>query len=412
MKSLRLLWITSVFYPEPGGGSGVHTYNCVRALQKRGHQVTVVAARTRADTRTDETWPDGVRVIRYDGRFENPWWGIKAGNSCLQLLESLSSENYDAVIGGSPYSDLAAFKWVRRRKLPILYFFYGPMDLEYKTEMLGQTRSKGLFARPVIALGLPLLGWWMKKKQSEFVASAGAVATLSLHSQEIIKHHFGLSPEKMTVISGGADGQIYRPSADRAALKKQLGYDQAQPLILTVRRLIPRTGVDLLIEAMPSVAKKIPGALLLIAGQGALKDELEKRSIGLGLKDRVKFLGYVSEEEKVRLYQAADFSVMPTISLEGFGLSIAESLACDTPVLGTPVGSIPEILNRLDPGLVFKGLKLQDLAEGIVSFAGDQGLRTKLKGRAAEVARKYYSWDSAAAEIEKLAGTMGRETVL
>jgi glycosyltransferase involved in cell wall biosynthesis len=283
------------------------------------------------------------------------------------------------------------------------------MDLEYKTEMLGLIKSKGIFVRSATALGLPLLGWWMKQQPAKHIAAAGAVATLSLHSQEIIKYHFGLFPGEMTVISGGADSDVYYPSKDRVALKKQLGYEQAQPLILTVRRLIPRTGVDLLIEAMQSVAKKLPGAVLLITGQGALKNELEKLSVGLGLKDRVKFLGYVSEEEKVRLYQAADFSVMPTTALEGFGLSIAESLACDTPVLGTPVGSIPEILNRLDPGLVFKGSKPQDLAEGIVSFAGDQGLRTKLKGRAAELAKKYYSWDSAAEEIEKLAGILGRE---
>ncbi|MBI5804754.1 glycosyltransferase family 4 protein [candidate division TA06 bacterium] len=406
MKSLRLLWITSVFYPEPGGGSGVHVYNCVKSLQKRGHRVTVVAARTDRGTPAEEIWPDGVRVVRYAGRFENPGRGIAAGRSCLNLLKNIDSDDYDAVLCGSLYSDRAAFKWIRRNKLPSIYFFYGPMDLEYKTELLGLARSKGVFARSVATLGLPLLGWWMKRQPSKHIAAAGAVATLSMHSQEIINRHFGLFPKIMTVIPGGANNEIYRPAEDKAALKKQLGYDQAQPLLLTVRRLIPRTGVDLLIDAMQSVVKKLPGAMLLIAGQGALKDELEKRSVGLGLRDRIKFLGYVTEEEKVRLYQAADFSVMPTTSLEGFGLSIAESLACDTPVLGTPVGSIPEILNRLDQSLVFKSLKPQDLAEGIVSFAGDQGLKTRLKGRTVEIARKYYSWDSAAEEIEKLAGTL------
>lgn len=408
MKSMHLLWITSVFFPEPGGGSGVHVYNCVKSLQKRGHRITVVAARTDPGTPAVETWPDGVSVVRYDGRFENPRRGMEAGRNCLNLLKSIDPGDHDAVLCGSPYSDRAAFKWIRTNKLPSIYFFYGPMDLEYRTEILGQTRSKGIFVKPVVALGLPLLGWWMKKQQSEFVASAGAVATLSLHSQEIIKHHFGLFPGKMTVIPGGADSQFYHPSADRSALKEQLGYGQAQPLILTVRRLIPRTGVDLLITAMQSVVNNLPSAVLLIAGQGALKSELEKQANELGLKDRIKFLGYVTEEEKVRLYQAADFSVMPTTSLEGFGLSIAESLACDTPVLGTPVGSIPEILNRLDPGLVFKGLNPQDLAEGIVSFAGDQGLKMRLKGRAVELARDHYSWDSAAADIEKLAGTLNQ----
>ncbi len=408
MKSLRLLWITSVFYPESGGGSGVHVYNCVKSLQKRGHRVTVVAAGAKQETSAEEIWPDGVRVMRYEGRFENPWRGIGAGNKCYKLLKNIIPEDYDAVLCGSLYSDRSAFKWIRKNKLPGIVFFYGPADLEYTTEIQGLARHKNIFIRSAAGLGLMPLGWWMKQQQAGHIAAAGAVATLSLHSQEVIKDHLGLFPQKMSVIPGGADSNLYRPSEDRAALKKQLGYDQAQPLILAVRRLIPRTGVDLLIEAMQYVTKELPGTLLLIAGQGAIKDELEKRSLALGLKDRVKFLGYISETEKVRLYQAADFSVIPTISLEGFGLSIAESLACDTPVLGTPVGSIPEILSRQGPGMVFKGIEPLDMANGIIAFARNEGLRERLKGRSASLAQQQYSWDTAAAEIEKIAGDLMR----
>ncbi|HAY22894.1 MAG TPA: hypothetical protein DCY27_12190, partial [Desulfobacterales bacterium] len=322
------------------------------------------------------------------------------------LLKNSAPEDYDTVLCGSLYSDRAAFKWIQKNKLPSIIFFYGPMDLEYKTEIQGLARHKNIFIRSAAGLGLMPLGWWMKRQQARHIAAAGAVATLSLHSQEVIKDHLGLFPKKMAVISGGADSNFYRPSEDRTALKKQLGYDHAQPLILTVRRLIPRTGVDLLIEAMRYTVKKLPDALLLIAGQGAIKDELERMSIGLGLRDRVRFLGYISETEKVRLYQAADFTVIPTISLEGFGLSIAESLACDTPVLGTPVGSIPEILNRLGPGMVFKSAEPLDLAEGIIAFTRNEGLKERLKGRSAALARQQYSWDTAAAEIEKIAGDL------
>jgi glycosyltransferase involved in cell wall biosynthesis len=410
MNPMRILWVTSVFHPEPGGGSGVHVYNCVKALAARGHLVTVLAARTMKSTPSSEVWPDGTAVVRYPGKFENPWRGMKAAEKCYRSLRKLDRQDFDVLICGSLYSDLAAFKWNARTKLPCLYFFYGPMDLEYGTEILGILSKRGPWLKYLMKYIIsPTLGL-MKRKQAKFIESAHVTATLSRHSQEIIRGHFGLNPCRAVLISGGADHTVYTPIADRDDLKRNLGYHSADPLILTVRRLIPRTGVDKLIGAMPAIAVKYPQALLLIAGDGALKEELEERVKVLGLHKNVKFLGYVSEFQKVQLYQAADISIVPTASLEGFGLSIAESLACGTPVLGTPVGSIPEILEPLNEGLVFKSAGAEDIADGIVAFLNERKSTNALREKSVLLAREHYCWDAAAKGIEQaLSSFMGKQ---
>jgi glycosyltransferase involved in cell wall biosynthesis len=85
----------------------------------------------------------------------------------------------------------------------------------------------------------------------------------------------------------------------------------------------------------------------------------------LCLTDRVQLLGFVPEKQLCRYYQCADLVIMPTSELEGFGLVTVEALAAGAPVLGTPVGALPEVLRRIDPFLVTDGTAATDLAEGL-----------------------------------------------
>jgi glycosyltransferase involved in cell wall biosynthesis len=116
-----------------------------------------------------------------------------------------------------------------------------------------------------------------------------------------------------------------------------------------VRRLTPRTGVDVLLQAFAHVDDD---TVLLVAGEGPERERLERLAYELGVAGSVRFLGGVSEERLVELYRAADVTVVPSVSLEGFGLVVLESLACGTPVIGSDVGGLPEALADLEPRCV------------------------------------------------------------
>jgi glycosyltransferase involved in cell wall biosynthesis len=122
---------------------------------------------------------------------------------------------------------------------------------------------------------------------------------------------------------------------------------------VSVRRLVPRMGLDVLIDAWSEVVEDLPpGSTLLIAGDGPLSESLEELASARGSGPSVRLLGRVSEDRLVSLYRAADVAVVPTLEHEGFGLVVAEAAACGTPSIVTAVGGLPEAIAGLDPSLI------------------------------------------------------------
>jgi glycosyltransferase involved in cell wall biosynthesis len=125
-------------------------------------------------------------------------------------------------------------------------------------------------------------------------------------------------------------------------------------------------GLKRLIDAVDYLRRdRDPSILLLIAGKGPLQKELERHIHEKSLSNHVRLLGFVPDEDLPLQYRAANMSVVPTISLEGFGLITLESLASGTPVLVTPVGGMPEPIRPLSDNLVLSGTAAEDVAQGI-----------------------------------------------
>jgi glycosyltransferase involved in cell wall biosynthesis len=151
----------------------------------------------------------------------------------------------------------------------------------------------------------------------------------------------------------------------RDEARRALGWPQGRPTIVTVRRLVRAKGLENLITAVEAVRGDIPDLLLVIVGSGPLEAELKARVRDAALQNVVRFEGYVPEEALPNVYRAGDLFVVPTITLEGFGLVVIEALACGTPVLVTPIGGLPEVVSDLEPGLIFESVHPDHLARGI-----------------------------------------------
>ncbi len=119
----------------------------------------------------------------------------------------------------------------------------------------------------------------------------------------------------------------------------------------------------------------------------------------------MKFLGFIPDNELPLYYQSSDGFVLPTRELEGFGLVAVEALACGTPVLGTPVGAIPEILGDLQPDLLFEGIGPEAIARGILKHleraeSDPQGYEA-LRRRCREYATARFGWDRIVERLEQ-----------
>ena len=180
---------------------------------------------------------------------------------------------------------------------------------------------------------------------------AREVVVLSGAFRQVLVERYRVSPWRVHVLAPGVDFGTFQPG-DRAAARAALGIDPGAQVAVAVRRLVPRMGLNLLLEAWAEVTVNNPGCLLLLVGDGPGRAELSNRARHLGMGERVRFLGQVSDELLRTCYQAAHLSVVPSVALEGFGLVVPESLASGTPPVVTDVGGLPEAVAGLDPSLI------------------------------------------------------------
>ena len=366
-----------------GGAERVLREHAVR-LARRGHRV-VVLCRQPAPEAPPIVTIDEVEVRHVRGERRWPWdWTLGVAWRARKMMRDLSA---DALIA---YQPIVSWGASGDGRVPLVYCFLSPASDEYATR-----HAPGLSRR----VGSTLLGWI----ESRVIARAKEVVVLSEFSRGELRRHHGRNVGKARLIPGGVDTRVFRPVGDPSVARNEVGLPRDGPLLVTIRNLVPRMGLGVLLRAMPAVLSEIPNATLAIGGQGPLRQELEQLSEILGVHSHVRFLGYVEEERLPSLLSAADLFVLPTVLMEGFGLVTVEALACGTPVVDTSVGATPEILAPLDEGLLVADAQPSTLAKKIVErlevAADDPDQNARFRRSCREYAKKY-DWELAVDALE------------
>jgi glycosyltransferase involved in cell wall biosynthesis/SAM-dependent methyltransferase len=398
VRALRILMVSDVS-PLTGGGGGERVlWEHARGLARRGHAVTVLG---RA--------PDGAPAGRYEcERVRVVLFGAARRTSVGFLRgavfaarraarELLAASTFDALEVYQPLAGYGVLGLPAARRLPALYTFLSPAPLEFRSRERMTRHHVGGMAGRLRAVAL----WALERA---CLRRTARIQVLSDYSAEQLWQLYGIAADRLVKIPGGADLQRFRPAENRAGVRAQLGLPKEAPLLLTVRNLEVRTGVGTLLRAMPRVLSRRDDAQLLIAGAGSLRADLETLAVSLGIADHVRFLGFVPDAELPSYYQAADCFVLPTRELEGFGLVTVEALACGTPVLGTPVGATSELLDPLDPTLVFDAATPDAIASGVLAFLErsdrDPSAIDRLRHAARTHVERRYDWTRVVASLE------------
>ncbi|MGW2660188.1 glycosyltransferase family 4 protein [Nocardia tengchongensis] len=216
-------------------------------------------------------------------------------------------------------------------------------------------------------------------------ARADRFVVLSQHFKKLLVGDYGVRQEQVRVIPPGVDLDRFTAS-DRA---------EDSGIVLCVRRLEKRMGIDLLIRAWRDVASRHPDARLVIVGTGTAEAELRGLAATLfGDEPRspIRFTGTVPDGELTDLYARADLTVVPSLALEGFGLIALESLAAGRPPIVSDCGGLPDSVRDLDASLLVPPGDAEALAARLV--AALDGVRPDAKQCRAHA--ETFSWAVAA----------------
>ncbi len=198
------------------------------------------------------------------------------------------------------------------------------------------------------------------------------------------------------IVPMGVDLSAFSPTKKDDAIRQRLGIDGE--FIFTVGRMAEKKGFMYLIEAMPRVLEKLPKAKLVMIGDGPERQRLEQQVKELKLEKSVIFAGKVTHKELEKWYPTADVFVLPSIvtkegDTEGLGVVFLEAIASGTPIIGSNVGGIPDIIRHNDTGLLVPQKDAEKLAEAIVKVLADKNLEQKLTKNAMDFVKENFTWD-------------------
>ncbi len=179
----------------------------------------------------------------------------------------------------------------------------------------------------------------------------------------------GAKPSRVKVLHNGVDLDRFKPLPKvKDEMRRKIGIQKDATVVLTVRRLVYKNGVDTLIDAANIAVKKNPKLVFLIAGKGPDMASVQAQIEKLGLDKNIKLTGFVADKDLHLYYNTADLFVLPSKSGEGLPLVALEAMACGLPVIATNVGGISEILVK-GYGKLIPANNPEAMANAVAEFA-------------------------------------------
>lgn len=166
------------------------------------------------------------------------------------------------------------------------------------------------------------------------------------------------------------------------------------PTVLYAGRLVPAKGIFVLLDALAQLRTRIPGARLLVAGDGAARDEFERRARELGAGDAVELLGTVKHRAMPQVFNRADVVAVPSLTTrrwaEQVGMVVLQAMACGVPVVASRSGALPEYMPDGVAGLLVPENDAPALANAVYSILTDAPLRSRFSQAARAYASAHY----------------------
>lgn len=389
---MRIAQVTPYFLPVEGGVER-HVLNLSKELVRRGHEVEVF---TCANTRQNDVLEpasvvEGLHVSRFEsimslGEFGRVWPGF---------AQQVFKGEFDVVHAHSfrhPHTDLSM----------LVSKFTGSASVLTTHAPFHPGEVRGPFARALVPIYDNLfapttLGYFDR--------------VISLTNDEaVLLTRMGVSADRIVVIPHGIDA-VHFSRADPSGFISKFGLE-GKDIALCLSRINRTKGLDVLLDAFATIAKRKPDLSLVLAGgctspqEEAFLSELKRRAVQLGIEGRVVFTGRLTEADKAGAYEACSVFVLPSI-YEPYGIVLLEAAAHGKPLLSTRTGGPKSIIVEGVNGLLVTPGNRQELGEALLRLTGDKDMAERM-GEEGRLMARMLTWDRVASATERAYRSIAR----
>lgn len=379
---LRILMLAWEYPPRLVGGLARVVCAVSRELVRQGHEVHVITADCEG---TDEHSMDqGVHVHRVKtqtgskgGDLQTPdflTWDARLNFGILQYAIKLQQEQ--------PFDIVHAHDWLVADAGWVLKSFGLPMISTIHATEFGRNHQS--IPNPN--------SQYIDEIEWRLIYESGHVIVNSKHMLNEVTSHFDAPAAKISVIPNGIEADRLKCDVDKAELRTKHGINDG-PMILFVGRLVQEKGIQVLLDAAPTILAKHPNATFMVAGTGYFMDDLKAKVAQLGIDKNVRFFGHANDQSLPELYKMADICVVPSL-YEPFGIVALEGMAASLPTVTSDNGGLVDIIRHMDNGLTTYAGDPKSLAWGLLQVLDNPELAAQVGKRAREHVLEHYTWEA------------------
>lgn len=351
---MKICVVSGIFHPEIGGPA-THLYYLCFELAKKGNEISVV---TYGDIKEDFNYPFFIKRISRKNflllrllRFT--YQVIKIGRKC----DIFYVDHY-----GLP---VAVASFILGKPMVIKITGDSAWEYAYRHNLTSQNIDKFQNKRH------SLLITFIRAIQYFYTHRADRVIVPSKYLKSIVEG-WGVPSYKIEVVYNAVREEDFKISISKLEVRKELGI--SGKIILTIARLAPWKGIDTLIKILPRFNREVQ---LLVIGNGPDMPRLKSLAYAIDVDKRIIFRGNIPHN-KISLYlKAADVFVLASL-YEGLPHTILEAMIVGVPIVATNIGGIPEVIEDIKEGLLFKPGDLLDLEDSISRLLEDRATALKL----------------------------------